>query len=154
MTYIDDTAQRVAQLWRSQGETFLEDHHDTVVEDVERLRGAVVVRDDFIPEVWHERIDATVERMRGWDDAFAERLRGLLDEIEARKPGAVIDLTGAAPRVLVHVPEPPVATSLQCGKCGGVVAADRLVRPFGEHKPPFCIPCARQIAGFRPRRTR
>ena len=152
MTYADDHAHRVAQLWRSQGETFLEDHHDTVVEDVERLRGAVVVREDHIPEAWHERIDATVERLRGWDDAFAERLRALWDEIDARKPGAVVDLTGAEPRV--HVPEPSVAISPQCGKCGSHVAADRLVRPFGDHEPPFCIPCARQIAGFRPRRTR
>ena len=152
MTYIDATDRRVAQLWRAQGESFLEDHHDTVVEDVERLRGAVVVRDDPIPEAWHERFDSTVERLRGWDDAFAERIRALRDEIEARKPGAVIDLTGDEPRV--HAPELFVSLPLQCGKCGGHVAADRMVRPFGENKPPFCIPCARQIAGFRPRRTR
>lgn len=121
---------------------------------MERLRSAVVVRDDVIPEVWHERIDATVDRLRGWDDAFAERLRALRDEIEARKPGAVIDLTGDEPRV--HGPESIPAVSLPplCGKCGGRVAADRMVRPFGENKASFCIPCARLIAGFRPRRTR
>ena len=148
MTYIDENARRVAEIWRAQGDSFLEDHHDAVVDDVARLRTAVVVREDPFPQAWHERFDATVERLKGWDDAVLERLRNLRDEIEARKPGAVIDLTGDEP--VVHAPEEPLLTV--CGKCERTVDPDRLVRPFGEHKPPLCIPCARQIAGFRPRR--
>jgi hypothetical protein len=151
VTYIDDTTQRVAALWRAQGDDFLEDHHEAVAEDVERLRTALVVKEDPFPAGWHDRLDATKERLRVWDDAVVDRLRSLRDEIEARKPGAVIDLTGAEP-VVIPAPAEPVAEV--CGKCERAVDADRLVRPFGDHKPPLCIPCARQVVGFRPRRTR
>lgn len=148
MTYIDDNARRVAEIWRAQGEAFLDDHHVAVADDVERLRTAVVVREDPFPQTWHERFDATVERLKGWDDAVLDRLRALRDEVEARKPGAVIDLTGDEP--VVHAPSEPLA--MQCGKCERTVSTDRLVRPFGEQRAPLCIPCARHVAGFRPRR--
>ena len=149
VTYIDATDRRVAALWRSQGDGFLEDHHEEVVEDVERLRTALVVKEDPFPASWHEAVDVAKERLRGWDDAVLERLRNLRDEIEARKPGAVVDLTGDEP---VVIPAPALLAT-RCGKCSRTVESDRLVRPFGERKAPLCIPCAREVAGFRPRRT-
>jgi len=161
---------RVAELWRSQGDVFLARHHLLVQDDLARLRGALVVVEDDSndddDEVggrepgWHDRLAGTVARLRGWDDAMVERLRLMhADEAEERetvanaksasRPGAVVDLTG--PEVIVHVPEESAAT---CRRCRRDFEPERLVHPFGDHKPPLCIACARDIAGFRTRSRR
>jgi hypothetical protein len=191
-------AGRVAELWRSQGEGFLERHHALVADDVARLRGAVVIGEDAEHDEgtseWHEKVSSAVARMRGWDDAVVDKLRRNREEEligqaewEARKASAVIDLTGVEP--VVTVPVAPklrparqprivkagkVATARKvatapdidltaiagvnlettCKRCGEVYERERLVYPHGEHKPPLCIACARQIAGFRPRSPR
>lgn len=163
--------ERVAGLWRAQGETFLNRHHATVLDDVARLRGAVIVGGRTAENdgpTWHDRLDAAMSRLRGWDEVVLERLREMHAEEEhdrvpaqrmpraerpARAPrprpvraSAVIDLTGAEPTVDL----PPAGWST-CGRCKRTVDDDRLVRPYGERKPPLCLPCARQVAGVRPR---
>jgi hypothetical protein len=204
MGAVDEMAGRVAELWRSQGEGFLERHHALVADDVARLRGAVVIgedaeHDDGTSE-WHEKVSSAFARMRGWDDAVVDKLRRNREEEligqsewEARKAAAVIDLTGPEP--VVTVPVAPkakpartprivktgkvvaarkVATARQvatapdidltaiagvnlettCKRCGEIYERERLVYPHGEHKPPLCVACARQVAGFRPRSPR
>jgi hypothetical protein len=222
----DEMTGRVAKLWRSQGEGFLERHHSLVLDDVARLRGAVVLGEEVAADEgaggdWHVKVSSAVARMRGWDDAVLERLRrnreeeliGQADWEAARQPDAVIDLTGpepvvevpkhgvttprrgaatlkpraatpkpratgvrtgvTAPKVRVTAPKrrvdalvfvesapevvvPMVALSSAeevagaCKRCGEEFELERLVFPHGEKKPPLCITCARDIAGFRP----
>jgi hypothetical protein len=170
--------QRVAGLWRAQGESFLTRHHATVLDDVARLRGAVIVGEADAMHTgepgWHEKLDAALSKLRGWDEAVLDRLREMHADEEADRAdraahaeakGAaraarqeraerprplrarpVIDLTEPEPRVAI-----PVIGASTCGRCKQVTDEDRLVRPFGERKPPLCIPCAREVAGLRSR---
>ena len=36
-----------------------------------------------------------------------------------------------------------------CKTCGGPFCAECLIYPFGEKKPPLCIPCALVVGGVR-----
>jgi hypothetical protein len=90
---VDDMSRRVAGLWREQGEAFLSRHQATGLDDIARLRGAVIVGERRSPTDgdgpgWHERLDATLSRLRGWDEAVVERLREMRAEEEAARAAA------------------------------------------------------------------
>jgi hypothetical protein len=124
-----ETTVRVASIWRSQGEAFLEQHHDVVVADVDRLRaGMSSARGGVAVAAWQERaVDAAhaaKAKLRQWDEAAIARLvvkePDATTEAEApipaeepteaeahaavqavQQPDAVLDLTGTAPVVTV-----------------------------------------------------
>ena len=190
----DDMSRRVARLWRAQGEVFLSRHQAAVLDDIARLRGAVIVGERSSPADggapgWHERLDAALSRLRGWDEVVLERLREMHAEEDAERAAAaraaledraaptadiaddaahrfeaaaaavvsrprrprrtVLDLTHDEPALVMSAPGASI-----CGRCHAEVDDDGLVRPFGTRKPPLCLPCARQVAGVRPRTRR
>jgi hypothetical protein len=159
---------RVAELWRAQGEDFLNIHHADVVADVDRLRTAVV-NAPTLPRIDAERL---LERLPHIDaERLLERLphiatEGLLDRLRkldadaiermsAARVDAVIDLTGAEPVVTVlgeqaAVSEPATGPQLaECRRCRNSFPDDMLVHPGGDRVRPLCIDCAFVFAGVR-----
>lgn len=130
---------RVAALWRAQGDTFLDEHHAGVIEDVARLRAALVVARS-LPSTEHERL---MDRLRRLDQATVER-------IAAVRGNAVIDLTGPEPEVRITNDEggPRPDGDRVCRRCHGHFAEDLLVRT-GERVRPLCMSCALVVAGVR-----
>lgn len=130
---------RVAALWRAQGDTFLDEHHAGVIDDVARLRAALVVAPS-LPNTEHERL---MDRLRRLDQATVER-------IAAVRGNAVIDLTGPEPEVRITNDEdgPRHEADRECRRCHGHFAEDMLVRT-GERVRPLCMNCALVVAGVR-----
>src|SRR5581483_2489593 len=71
-------ATRVAQLWRAQGEEFLERTHSDVEDDVARLRDTAIEEPDAPLDRVHRLaagVESTVHRLSEWDHAVMESLR-------------------------------------------------------------------------------
>ena len=39
----------------------------------------------------------------------------------------------------------------RCNECGADFCSDCVIYPFGEKKPPLCVPCALVVGGIRRR---
>ncbi|MDQ1375748.1 MAG: hypothetical protein QOJ09_3086 [Actinomycetota bacterium] len=131
---------RVAALWRAQGEDFLACYDAGVVDDVERLRTAVIV-ETTLPRLDGERIK---ERLRRLDAAALERVAAGRDE-------AVLDLTGAEP--MVHddaaAADEFAARRTACRRCHRVYSDEFFVETAGDKVKPLCLDCAMVFAGVR-----
>lgn len=130
---------RVAALWRSQGEAFLAHYDADMVDDVDRLRRALVVTIE--PE---KQADGVMDRLRRLDAAAMQR-------VAAGRPRAVVDLRGPEP--VVEVPDgddgvPPWYQ--ECRRCRRYFSDELLVQA-GPKVRPLCLDCAMVVAGVRKR---
>ena len=138
-------AARIAELWRAQGEDFLQEHHAEAEADVARLRTAIVIDLDA-PSAHGERL---IERLKRLDAAAIER-------VAAGRADAVVDLTGPEPVVTVPNQEngPGVgdlAWRQECRRCGQYFPDELLVQA-GPKVRPLCLDCALVFSGLRRRR--
>jgi hypothetical protein len=168
-----ETTVRVAEIWRAQGEKFLENHSENVFADVDRLRGALVVQPvRGAVAAWQDRAvdvaSAARAKLRSWDEETAARIRAGREELyAAARPGAVVDLTGSEP-VVTKAAAPSVAapplTELgncrrhpgfkaegTCRRCTKAFCDECLVYPRGPRQPALCRTCALVVAGIRHR---
>ena len=169
-------ATRVAQLWRAQGDEFLERTHADVADDVARLRDTAIEEPDAPLDRVHRLaagVESTVHRLSEWDHAVMESLRArrgetghgregrnaqqqLLDDVvDLRTPEPLVDLTGYEPIVgEVVVPGGWCAkhtnhhASVTCHKCEKNFCDDFMLRP-GADVAPLCMDCALVVSGIR-----
>ena len=146
MAPVASMVSRVAELWRAQGDEFLQRTHEAVAGDVERLRDTSIIAPDAPeparPERHHRMTSAvgvTVHRLNEWDHQVIDGMRawregghGHLrrvrpmrssrpdDVVDLRTPDAVVDLTTFDSRMIER---------MTCGVCsrhaGNHAAADR-----------------------------
>lgn len=166
---------RVAELWRAQGDDFLEHMHADVVDDLTRLRDTSIV-DAHAPAAarpeLQRRVVATVEhtvhRLSEWDHAVMEGLRSWRDESEPNirrrhkhdtADDDVVDLTAPDTTVDLTVEDPTSVEAVcakhgvhhavaPCRKCHDVFCDDFLLRPGGKVAP-LCLDCALVLSGIR-----
>lgn len=164
---------RVAQLWREQGDEFLEHAHDDVVADLTRLRETAVEEPAAAGDAAHRIVavaESTVHRLSEWDHAVMEGLRAwreeprsrgrrnrqqqLLDDVvDLRAHESVLDLTAQGYEVegmpdgwcAKHHNHPAAAA---CRKCEQTFCDDFLLRP-GPNVEPLCLDCALVLSGIR-----
>jgi len=165
---------RVAQLWRDQGDEFLEYTHADVAADMTRLREtAVEAPTPPLTDASHRIVaaaESTVHRLSEWDHAVMQGLRAwreephfrgrrnrqqqLLDDVvDLRAEESVVDLTSERPAVdalpegwcAKHHNHPAVAA---CRKCEETFCDDFLLRP-GDGVEPLCLECALVMSGIR-----
>jgi hypothetical protein len=169
-------ATRVAQLWRAQGDEFLERTHADVEYDVARLRDTAIEEPDAALDRVHRLtagVESTVHRLSEWDHAVMESLRTwrgesghersdrnrqqqLLDEVvDLRTPEPLVDLTGFEP-VVTEVADADGwcakhgnhHASVTCHKCEQSFCDDFVLRPGGDVAP-LCMDCALVVSGIR-----
>ena len=166
---------RVAQLWREQGEEFLEHTHADVVADLTRLRETAPEEPELpvLADAQHRiavGVESTVHRLSEWDHAVMQGLRAwreephfrgrrnrqqqLLDDVvDLRGGDTVVNLTSGDYRVealpegwcVKHHNHPAVAA---CRKCEQTFCDDFLLRPTADVVP-LCLDCALVVSGIR-----
>jgi len=171
---VAEMTSRVAQLWRDQGDEFLQHTHADVAADMTRLREtAVEAPTPPLADASHRIVavaESTVHRLSEWDHAVMEGLRTwrgephlrgrrnrqqqLLDDvIDLRADEQVVDLTSERHEVeglpegwcAKHHNHPAVAP---CRKCEQTFCDDFLLRP-GDDVEPLCLDCALVLSGIR-----
>lgn len=172
---VGSMTSRVAQLWREQGDEFLEHAHEDVAADLTRLRETAVEERDLPADTAHRIAavaESTVQRLSEWDHAVMEGLRSwreephhhlrgrrnrqqqLLDDVvDLRAHESVLDLTAQRYEVEAepegwcakHHNHPAVAS---CRKCEETFCDDFLLRP-SDHVEPLCLDCALVLSGIR-----
>jgi len=175
VTPVGSMATRVAELWREQGEEFLEQTHADVEIDLTRLRNTITEEPEDEPDRAHRLaagVESTVHRLSEWDHAVMEGLRSwradkprgrgvrnrqqqLLDDVvDLRRPEPLVDLTHDQPEVVEgaswcakHGNHPAEAV---CRKCHESFCDDFVLRP-GAHVAPLCLDCALVLSGIRHR---
>jgi hypothetical protein len=169
---------RVAQLWRDQGEEFLEHTHEDVVADLTRLRDTAVEEPESpaaaLADAPHRivaGVESTVHRLSEWDHAVMEGLRAwreephlrgrrnrqqqLLDDVvDLRAEETVVDLTLNETLRVEGEPDEWCAKHhnhpavASCRKCEQMFCDDFLLRP-AEDAEPLCLECALVLSGIR-----
>jgi hypothetical protein len=169
---------RVAQLWRDQGDEFLEHTHDDVVADLTRLRDTAVEEPEApvaaLADASHRivaGVESTVQRLSEWDHAVMEGLRAWREEPhfhlgrrnrQQQLLDDVVDLRASEPLVDLRS-APSAAPALpdgwcvkhhnhpavaSCRKCEQTFCDDFLLRP-GDDVEPLCLDCALVLSGIR-----
>ncbi|MBV8387531.1 MAG: hypothetical protein JOZ68_07890 [Acidimicrobiia bacterium] len=126
---------RLGELWRSQGQEFLDEHAAALQEDVDRLRASYL---------------GDVANASGWSPEVREQLR--------LRGSKVIDLREPEP-----VPEGFVCTTdghsdvmatSRCAHCGATFCSRCVVRLLATQGQPLCKECALVAGGVHHRRPR
>jgi hypothetical protein len=164
---------KVAELWRAQGDEFLEQTHADVIDDVMRLRDSSIEEEDEPESALRDRqhrlsatVGTTVHRLSEWDHAVMEGLRAWRekpadsehtaddDVVDLRAPDSFVDLTSDEPTVTevrtdgVCAKHSNHASVAPCRKCGNGFCDDYLLRP-GAKVAPLCLDCALVLSGIR-----
>ena len=125
---------RLGELWRSQGQEFLDEQAAALQEDVERLRHAYL---------------AEAGKAEGWSPEVRQQLRLRAKVIDLREPepvpeGWVCSTDGHG----------DVAATSRCVHCGAVFCSRCVVRLLATQGQPLCKECALVAGGVHHRRHR
>ena len=129
--YPEHESRRLGELWRSQGEQFLEEHAETLRADIDRLRDAYVAR-------------VTVEKTPARTADRPARGAPVIDLRNADVSGLACSRDGHG-----HV-----EAIGRCIRCRNAFCATDLVPPGATRGGPLCTECALVVAGVHHTRSR
>ena len=128
---VEDEAERVGVLWRSQGETFIAEQAAELAADVERLRAAYTKGHEA-----DAAAAATTTKPKRRSQVSAPPTIDLRDEDVS---GMVCSRHGSHP------------AAARCSRCREIFCSACIVRPDGD---PLCTGCALIMGGVSHRRAR
>jgi len=128
---VEDEAERVGVLWRSQGETFIAEQAAELAADVERLRAAYTKSHEAAAAA-----AATTTKSKKRSQASPPPTIDLRDEDVS---GMVCSRHGSHP------------AAARCSRCREIFCSACIVRPDGD---PLCTGCALIMGGVSHRRAR
>ena len=131
---VEDNAERVGVLWRSQGEAFLAEQAEELAADVERLRAV------YVTQVQDDAAEATPPR--------ANRRK------DAARAAKTIDLRDDEVAGMLCTRHGNHDAAARCSRCREPFCWACIVRPEATQGEALCTGCALLLGGVRHRRIR